>query len=250
MIDETRYTETAFHTETRPRFSVAPGYGPGIAAEGIDDGRPAMRAVAWGPIWAGVVVAIAVQAILAVLGMAIGLSVVRGVDGVSEGLGVGAGIWWVLTGIISLFLGGWTAGWLAAPLDSSIGGLHGFLTWCTVAVLSVALMATVGGAFLGGGLGMMTSGTTSGVRQNDLPRAIDTPAARNEINDAVAPDRSLAPDRAAPSHITVERATRQSAGVSWWSFIGLVLGAGAATIGGSIGRPISDEEKVRYRSES
>src|SRR5262249_40078473 len=128
MIDETRYTETEIHTETRPRFSVSPGYVPAVAAEVIEYGRTSAPKVAGGPIGAGVVVAIAVQAILAVLGMAIGLSVAHtqtaGAATSTEGLGVGAGIWWVLTGMISLFLGGWTAGWMAAPLNPSIGGLH------------------------------------------------------------------------------------------------------------------------------
>ena len=108
--------------------------------------------VSWGAVLAGVTVALVTQLLLGVLGIAIGASTIdplRQQDPTS-GLGTGAGIWFVITGLISLFAGGWTAGRMAGihrVVDSS---LHGILTWGVATLFTFYLLTTGVGAIIGG----------------------------------------------------------------------------------------------------
>jgi signal transduction histidine kinase len=69
--------------------------------------------ITWSSVIAGAVAAIAAQVLFATLGLAIGLSV----PGTAEGIGIFAGIWWLVTGLISLFIGGWVAGRFAGVVN-------------------------------------------------------------------------------------------------------------------------------------
>lgn len=108
--------------------------------------------VSWAAVLAGVTVALVTQLLLGVLGLAIGASTVdplREADP-TAGLGAGAGIWFAITGLLSLFAGGWTAGRLAAiprVIDST---LHGVLTWGLSTLLTFYLLTTSVGALIGG----------------------------------------------------------------------------------------------------
>ncbi|MBC7530676.1 MAG: hypothetical protein H7318_03795 [Oligoflexus sp.] len=84
MTTETRFTEL-----DRPLFII--------------------KRISWPAILGGVVVALAVQLLLSLLGLAIGASTI---DPLKEqnpmaGLATGTGIWFALTMIISLYAGGW-----------------------------------------------------------------------------------------------------------------------------------------------
>lgn len=218
MIEETRYKETvtAGVDVDRPRMAV--GVAPAYERE-YADYRPAVsRLVGWGPIWAGVVSAVGVQVILALLGTAIGLSVIQAREGdVPQALDMAAGIWWVLSALVALFIGGWVAGLLAAPRSMKHGALHGFFLWCTVTALSAALLATTGGVLLGGGLGVM-----SGAIQNRNQPVITS----NERSDQSGQAQFRA---------DAEQFAESSAGIAWWTFAVLVLSAGAAVVGGAVG---------------
>ena len=112
----------------------------------------AVRRVSWGAIFAGVTVALVTQLLLGVLGLAIGASTIDPLAGntPTNGLGIGAGIWFLVTGLLSLFAGGWTAGRLAGihrPVDSA---LHGVLTWGIATLVTFYLLTTAVGAIMGG----------------------------------------------------------------------------------------------------
>ena len=224
MIEETRYKETVIAgvDVERPRMSVDPA--PIYDRDHLEN-RPAIsRLVSWGPIWAGVVSAVGVQVILALLGTAIGLSVIQAREGdVPNALDMAAGIWWVLSSLIALFIGGWVAGLLAAPRSMQHGALHGFFLWCTVTALSAALLATTGGVLLGSGLGVMSGN----LQARNQPRATSS-------------DRSAETNRTTTTTrgetlANAEQVAESSAGVAWWAFAVLVLSAGAAAIGGAVG---------------
>jgi hypothetical protein len=147
--------------------------------------------------------------------MAVGLSVSQG--GVATttnnggGLGVASGIWWVVSAIVALFLGGWLTGYLASPRKKFHAAISGFVMWAVITAISAGLVATAGGAALGGSLGSLgnTSGNSmAGANQNNLPPA--------------------------PGEFTQGNA-ESPAGAAWWTFVVLVLSAAAATLGGAIG---------------
>ncbi len=108
--------------------------------------------VSWAAVLAGVTVALVTQLLLGVLGIAIGASTIdplREADP-AAGLGTGAGIWFALTGLISLFAGGWTAGRLAGIPRITDSTMHGVLTWGLTTLLTFYLLTTSVGALIGG----------------------------------------------------------------------------------------------------
>src|SRR5690606_7383185 len=98
MIQQSRIQEP-------PRAEIVP---EAIVAARVEEYRAPAGVIgraSWGAILAGTVTAIASQIVLTVLGLAIGLTVVDP-SANQQGFGLGAGIWWLITGLVSLFLGG------------------------------------------------------------------------------------------------------------------------------------------------
>lgn len=220
MIEETRYTETTVAVE-RPRISTEPAATIAAAREYVGY---VPRFISWGPVWAGVAVAVGINVLLSVLGVAIGLSVAGATDVSAEGLAVSAGIWMIVSALAALFFGGWVAGWLAAPRTPSHGAMHGFVLWCVVTALSAALLTATGGALLGGGLAAFAN-----------PQSDDRVA---NIAGDITGDRNLNLPYG-ETETTAEDNAEKGAGLAWWTFAILLLSAGAAAIGGSLGhRPV------------
>ena len=91
----------------------------------------ALRRISWGAVFAGAIVALAIELMLMILGVGVGASTLH--TGASteqmSSLGIGAGVWFVVSALISVYVGGWVAGKLAGIPTRSIGALHGFITW-------------------------------------------------------------------------------------------------------------------------
>ena len=110
-----------------------------------------LRGVSWGSILAGVTAAIAVQLLLNLLGIGVGAATINPQQGQpGQGLAVGAAIWFVISSIISLFVGGWIAGSLAGTRNKKDGALHGFVTWALASLALFYLLSTAVGGLLGG----------------------------------------------------------------------------------------------------
>ncbi len=112
----------------------------------------AQHRVSWAAIFAGVTVALVTQLLLGVLGIAIGASTIDPLhqQDPTSGLGNGAGVWFVVTGLLSLFAGGWTAGRLAGIPRTVDSSLHGVLTWGLATLFTFYLLTTGVGAIIGG----------------------------------------------------------------------------------------------------
>jgi ElaB/YqjD/DUF883 family membrane-anchored ribosome-binding protein len=111
--------------------------------------------LSWGGIFAGFVVATVLQFVLSLLGVAIGFAAFTpGADALRD-FGIGAGIWAALTAIVSLFVGGMTAGRLAGVLTPKDGALHGVLMWSLSTLLAIWLLASGLGTVLGGAFGIV-----------------------------------------------------------------------------------------------
>jgi hypothetical protein len=112
----------------------------------------APRRVSWGAIFAGATVVIAVELLLNLFGAGVGAATINPEQGQlpGQGLAVGAVIWFVLSVVISLFIGGWLVGRLADRPSKRDGALHGFVTWAVASLVLVYMLSTAVGGLLGG----------------------------------------------------------------------------------------------------
>ncbi|RZK34050.1 MAG: hypothetical protein EOO57_11945, partial [Hymenobacter sp.] len=116
----------------------------------------ATKRISWGAILAGAVLALVIQLALSLLGLGIGLGTI---DPLTEqnpmaGIGIGAGIWWVVSMLVSLYLGATVASRLAGMPRPTDGMLHGLLTWSVVTLLTFYLLTTAVGRIIGGVTGV------------------------------------------------------------------------------------------------
>jgi hypothetical protein len=163
--------------------------------------------ISWGAIFAGTVVAFVAQILFTLLGLAIGLTIAEPMTGQApwEGIGIGAGIWWVVTALISLFLGGWTAGRLSGMPLRQDAMLHGVVVWGLITFVSVFFAVSGVGAVAAGPIGMIQqamrqmSGQVGQINQMDLTGGVMMSA--------------------------------------WWAFAALLAGIIAVAIGAALGAP-------------
>jgi hypothetical protein len=119
----------------------------------LDHQQHVHKRVSWQAIFAGVVIAIVVQALFSILGAGIGLAMVDPYGGGTpspSGAGIGASIWWVITSYISIAIGGYIAAWLSGVTTRFDGALHGMVAWAIATIVAMFLVsATVSGVVRG-----------------------------------------------------------------------------------------------------
>jgi len=97
--------------------------------------------VRWGPILAGMAIALGTQLGLSALAMAIGLS--AGATGADAGsVGFGVVIWSIISLLISLFLGGWVMAQSCGPMTKKTAVLNAAILWGATLALSSWLLAS------------------------------------------------------------------------------------------------------------
>ncbi|MBM4024429.1 MAG: hypothetical protein FJ280_03360 [Planctomycetes bacterium] len=130
----------------------------------VREWRTGWRRISWGSIFAGTLVTLAVFLTLQMLGAGIGAATIdlTGRETTSpRALGIGAAIWWLITGLIALFIGGWVAGrlaWLPSKLDRA---LHGLTVWGLFYVIMFLVATTALSALVGGGIALLGSGVSA-----------------------------------------------------------------------------------------
>src|ERR1700712_2932016 len=100
-----------------PTYDSA-GRAPGVlqTTAGSVSGPYTNRRISWAAIFGGVILVVAVQLLLSLLGAGIGLGTVNTNSGTTPdagSIGIGAGAWWVISSMVALAFGGYVAGWLA-----------------------------------------------------------------------------------------------------------------------------------------
>jgi hypothetical protein len=215
--------------------------------------------ISWGAIFAGAVVALAMQIVLTLIGGAIGLAALNPATGQSPSgttLGVGAAIWLVISSLLSLFAGGYVAGRLGGTFN---GWLHGLVTWATVAAFTLLLLATAASGLIGAasGLGAFAVSSSDKVSRTQLPPALQqqldqlTAEASQRADQAAAQAQQTTPEqRAAQAREVGQRAAKGGAAGSGAVAVGLILGAVVAALGGRAGqrllvREVDVEERRR-----
>jgi hypothetical protein len=192
-------------------------YIPGSGTQTIVAGLTARR-ISWGAIFAGVVMVLAVQVILSLLGIGIGFSTVdltqNGSTPSATSLGIGAGLWWGVSYLIALLIGGYVAAVLAANPAGLNGILHGLLTWAfallvTVFLLSTAVGSMIGGAFSAVGSTLSAAGQTV---KEAVPQIAQTAGITPDVVQQKAKDLlSAQPTNADPRAMSAEQAQQEIA---------------------------------------
>jgi len=97
--------------------------------------------VRWGPILAGIAIALGTQMGLSALAIAIGLS--AGATGAKAGsVSLGVVIWSIISLLISLFLGGWVMAQSCGPMTKKTAVLNAAILWGATLALSSWLLAS------------------------------------------------------------------------------------------------------------
>ncbi len=203
--------------------SVPTGTGVSWRDNVLGDARGGRVAnVSWGAIFAGVVTFLAIVLLFSLLTAAVGL----------DDSGTGAAVVTVI-GLLLGFLGG---GGVAGAMAVRGGLIHGFLTWASsllaIVVLVVALTLTAASA-VGGVLGSILGsfGSAAGPALSQVePSDVPTPGAQQQ--------RQLE-QKAQQTAQQAQQAAQQAADATrtgaTWGFVGLLLGAVIASLGGLLG---------------
>ena len=171
--------------------------------------------LSWGAIFAGVVIAVAVQLVLGILGAGIGLTMVDPVEGTTPGaagFGIGAGIYWLVTTILALGAGGYAAARVAGVHERFDALVHGLVVWGVTLILTLYLLTSavggiIGGAFRTVGAVAGAAGTTVGAA---APKAASIAGVdEGDVRSEAAAYLSDAPND--PAQMTPEQAQKEIA---------------------------------------
>ena len=170
--------------------------------------------VHWGPVWAGVVVALPVFLVLQLLFFALSI-IDLGNDG--SGQSTTASIVSAVLALVAFFVGGLMAGSTAASRDPDEGVLHGVLTWA-VGIVAILGLSLLGAGALLGNLADVTS--QNAALQQQAGQA-------GQVAGQVDPTQAL-------------QAAHQGAG---WAALALGLTVAAAAAGGAVGQKIGPRRR-------
>lgn len=157
--------------------------------------------MSWGAVLAGVVIAVAVQLVLGILGAGIGLTMVDPVEGTTPGaagFGIGAGLYWLVTTVVALGAGGYAAARVSGVTERFDALIHGLVVWGVTLILTLYLLTSavggiIGGAFRTVGAVAGTAGSAVGTVASAAPAAAAVAGVDgNDVKDAARDVRSEA----------------------------------------------------------
>lgn len=220
-------TSTAYEVETQPVDNDHTGQEAWI---GTDNENISHGNISWGSIFAGVVTFLSIMTVFGLVAAAMGL---QGSTGIATGI----------TTIIGLVIAFAAAGYVAGALGVRAGLFHGFATWAT-SLLSALILAGWLGASVIGGLGSIagntldtvaqTAGNAAEVTSTDVYNGTDAlqdGITQSDIDDA----QRQAQDAATQVQDTYNEYSDDAAEGTWWTILGLVLGAVISSLAGAAG---------------
>ena len=210
-----------------------------LTTAALDEASPsqgeAHSAVSWGAILAGAVAGLALSFVLVTLagGFALKLpSPWPGAPGAGRDFSPMLGAWMMVVQVLSSGLGGYLAGRLRTKWINVHGHeahfrdtAHGLITWAVSTVAGVVLVASV------------------------LAPLAERAAARDVSAAAYADTASLAPIDPAVLRLRLEREANRAAQASFFTGVGLLLGAFTAAVAAALGGQQRDDMHARYWSE-
>ncbi|HEV2081272.1 MAG TPA: hypothetical protein VGR32_02350 [Brevundimonas sp.] len=188
--------------------------------------HPLHTLISWPAVIAGAVVAVAVGAMLNLLGVALGASAFNPYD--FDGGDVGeftaaAGMWMALANGLALFVGGAVASRAAKYADHHKGALHGLAVWALAFLLAI----TIAGAAAGGSAALIGAEAQD---EAETRAALTYPPSRVVEGELIA-----SPTPPPPAPVESERAADATATLALWGFLTMLVGAAAAIFGGLYG---------------
>ena len=169
--------------------------------------------VRWGPILAGIAIAMGTQLGLSALAIAIGLS--AGATGANAGsVSLGVVIWSIISLLISLFFGGWVMAQSCGPMTKKTAILNAAILWGTTLALSSWLLASG----ISGAVGAAAANAGEIANQVQQQGGVNIPNQAPNVDPNQV--RDLAGNKAKPA----------------WSFLlGSLLSLAGAMIGAALG---------------
>lgn len=192
----------------------------------IERNHPLHNLISWPAIIAGAIVAVAVGAMLNLLGIALGAASFNPYDidaGDASGFTAAAGMWMALANAIALFVGGAVASRAAKYPDHHKGGLHGLGVWA----LAFLLALIIASASAAGGAAAIAGGEAADPTESAI-LVDEATGARSQV---VAGELVGVRD---PRPIAEETADA-TAQLALWGFLTMLIGAVAAVFGGIYG---------------
>ncbi|SES23794.1 PhnA-like protein [Rhizobium sp. NFR03] len=155
---------------------------------GVPSVTASLHKVSWGSIFAGVALALAVQFLLNLLGVGIGAAVIDPAqydNPQASTFSIAGGAWFVVSGIIASFVGGYVASRLSGRASKSTGGYHGVTAWAVTALVVLYLLTTSVGAIVGGAFNGLSS-VVGGVGRTAATAATTAAPALSDVANPMA----------------------------------------------------------------
>ncbi|HIV77140.1 MAG TPA: hypothetical protein H9899_06415 [Candidatus Sphingomonas excrementigallinarum] len=190
---------------------VTPGYVPAEENAILRAGRR----ISWGAIFAGVVIAVAVQLVMGILGTGIGLSMVDPVQGSTPGaagFGIGAGLYWLITTVVALGAGGYAAARMSGVTEKFDALVHGLVVWGVTLILTLYLLTSAVGGIIGGAF--RTVGAVAGAAGSTVGAAAPKVAQVAGVDETDVQNEAakyLTETPADPAQMTPEQAQKEIA---------------------------------------
>jgi uncharacterized membrane protein YgdD (TMEM256/DUF423 family) len=197
---------------------------------GAYEPHPLHTLVSWPAVFAGAVTAVAVGAMLNLLGVALGAAAMNPFDmtrGDAEAFSAGAGAWVAIANALALFVGGFVASRSAKYADHHKGILHGITVWA-IAFLVAILVATSTAA---AGITNVLGGAAESADVADDPYYV----ADALLPEAAPPGTDAAPAVPPPVQREAEQAADTTGTMALWAFLTMLLGAVGAIAGARYG---------------
>jgi hypothetical protein len=189
--------------------------------------------ISWGAIFAGAIVALAVQLLLTLLGGSIGLSIRDEVT--SETFGTSAAIYGVASIIIALFVGGYVTSQCTVGENHGEATLHGLIMWGVTFAIVVWLTAAGVRAGFNAMVSAASVGTSALQGVDENWEALARRAGATDADIESIRNRTAATTEAAQDPANQEKAADVAMQASWWTLFGVMLSMAAAALGAFLG---------------
>ncbi|MGZ8364045.1 MAG: hypothetical protein ACXW3D_08955 [Caulobacteraceae bacterium] len=185
--------------------------------------------VHWGAVIAGALIAVAIGAMLNLLGAALGAASIdpfRMDGGDAKGLSVAGGIWVALSNAIGLLIGSYIAAKSGEGWSLRGAGLQSLGVWAVAFVVALLIAGLAGTGFVGAairGAGDTAANYAATDAMAPAPIGADADVTNNGVVDT-------------PTEVQTAAATKDAAdataGIAGWGFLAMLLGLIASLAGG------------------
>jgi RuvA, C-terminal domain len=215
--------------------------------------------VSWRAILAGILVAVAVDILLTLLGFAVGLTAFEPTSGAVKAVGLGVGLWIIITAVASVFAGAYFGARVAGDPWKADGVAHGVVVWAAFLLLSLWLLASGAGKVLSAAGGLAGSAASAlgspdargqaltalsnlGYSRSDAEQMLNQ--ARQGAGNLREPGAQQQAAEAAKK--AADQAAAGGAAASWIAFGIALLSLGGGVLGGMLGAMGEQKQVGRY----